>query len=51
MKGKGKGGVLPFDGTAAVTVQLSNSDNSNCWQSTFTSFKKNVDAQFKATAP
>ena len=46
-------GTLPLSGTADVIAQLSNSDNSNCWQSTFptASLKKNTDAEFKAKTP
>jgi hypothetical protein len=45
--------TLPFDGAANVTVQLSNTDNGNCWQSTFppASVKKNTGGQFKAKTP
>jgi hypothetical protein len=45
--------TLPFDSASTVTVQLSNSDNANCWQSTFApaSVKTNPDRQFKAKTP
>lgn len=45
--------TLPLSDAADVIVQLSNSDNSNCWQATFpaASVKKNTDAEFKARTP
>lgn len=45
--------TLPLDEAADLIVQLSNSDNGNCWQGTFPngSVKKNTDATFKAQAP
>lgn len=57
---KGKGSsldlvadTLPLPGVADVIVQLSNSDNANCWQSTFpaASVKENSDKLFKAKTP
>jgi hypothetical protein len=45
--------TLPFPNLNDVVVQLSNTDNTNCWESTFSpaSFKKNTDWDFKAKAP
>jgi cysteine-rich repeat protein len=58
VKGKdGNLGLTPptllLDTAADVIVQLSNSDNTNCWQGTFPpgSVKKNTDTQFNAKTP
>ena len=55
---KGKDGGLDLDASTlpmadSVIVQLSNSANSNCWQSSFpaTSVKKNTEELFKAKSP
>jgi len=57
VKGKDAGlgltaATLPFAGTD-VLVQLSNSDNSNCFETDFpiASAKKNTEGQFKAKSP
>jgi hypothetical protein len=44
---------LPLDMSGAVVVQLSNSDNSNCWQESFTPSNviKNTNGLFKAKTP
>ena len=43
--------TLPVTGIT-LTAQLSNSDNSNCWQTTFViATAKNSDKQFKAKGP
>jgi len=46
-------GTLPFDSAANVTVQLVNSDNPACWESTFApaAFTKNTNGEFKAKSP
>jgi hypothetical protein len=45
--------TLPFDSSSDVTVQLTNADNSNCWQASFSpaSVQKSIGAQFKAKLP
>ena len=45
--------TLPLNSSADVIVQLSNTDNSNCWQGEFptTSVKKNTAGEFKAKTP
>ena len=45
--------TLPLDAMADVVVQLSDSDNTNCWASAFppSSVKKNVAGQFRAKIP
>jgi CSLREA domain-containing protein len=45
--------TLPLDGDAGITVQLSNSDNPNCWQSTYApaSVTTNSESVFKAKVP
>ena len=56
---KGKGSNLDLDaatlplGASDVIVQLSNSDNANCWQSTFApaAVKSDSDTLFKAKTP
>ena len=40
-----------FDQDTKVRVQLLNSANQTCWQSDFTTAKKNTDTLFKAKAP
>ena len=43
---------LPLPGTADVVVQLSNSDDSACWESTFapSAFRRNTSVRFTAVA-
>ncbi len=45
--------TLPLDPAADVIVQLSNSDNSNCWQATFppASVTRNTEVWFNARTP
>lgn len=45
--------TLPLDDDAGLTVQLSNSDNANCWQATYApaSVKANSESVFKAKTP
>jgi hypothetical protein len=44
---------LPLDTSADVIVQLSNSDNSNCWEQWFppANITKNTNGLFKAKTP
>ena len=46
-------GSLPLDSTAAVIVQLGDSDNGNCWESLFPpgSVQTNSDTEFRAKEP
>ena len=43
--------TLPLSEVGAVTVQLSNTQNSNCWASAFPPATKNTDGLFKAKNP
>lgn len=50
--GKGAGlGVPLLPATTPVTAQLLQLDNGSCWESVFTTFKKNDSAQFSAKLP
>jgi cysteine-rich repeat protein len=42
---------LPLDMSSGVITQLSNSDNANCWEATFSSTIQNDPPMFKAKTP
>ena len=54
VKGRGSNLPDPLNGgplTMPIKAQIINHDTANCWESNFTTFKKNTSAVFKAKAP